>query len=105
MTITSSIYRGSITSVTIHTWAYTEIVSPAEQIVTCVLTTNGPADVWLNGAHIHRQEHFHHQLPKRIAFDLPLQPGPNKLLVRFERVAARECPYRDGDADRGGVLR
>ena len=61
--------------------------------MTCILTTNGPADVWLDGAHVHRQEHFHHQLPKRVAFELTLQPGPNKLLVRFEQVAARECPY------------
>ena len=61
--------------------------------MTCILTTNGPADVWLNGAHVHRQEHFYHQLPKRVSFELTLQPGPNKLLVRFEQVAARECPY------------
>ena len=77
----------------LRAWAYTEIVSPAEQSVTCILTTNGPADVWLNGAHVHRQEHFYHQLPKRVPFELTLQPGPNKLLVRFEQVAARECPY------------
>ena len=77
----------------LRAWAYTEIVSPAEQTVTCILTTNGPADLWLNGAHVHRQEHFYHQLPKRVSFELTLQPGPNKLLVRFEQVAARECPY------------
>ena len=59
----------------------------------CVLTTNGPADVWLNGRHIHRQEHFHHQLPHSVAFQATLQAGRNTILVRLEEVAVRECPY------------
>ena len=77
----------------LRAWAYAEVICPASQAVTCILTTNGPADVWQNGAHVHRQEHFYHQLPKRVTFELTLQPGPNALLVRMEQVAARECPY------------
>ncbi len=83
----------------LRAWAYAEVVSAAAQgeaqlrTVTCTLTTNGPADVWLNGQHVHRQEHFYHQLPKRVTFDLSLQAGPNTILVRMEQVAARECPY------------
>ena len=61
--------------------------------MTCVLTTNGPADVWLNGRHVHRQEHFHHQIPHSVPFQSELAEGPNDFLVRFEEVAARECPY------------
>jgi hypothetical protein len=61
--------------------------------VTCILTTNGPADVWLNGQHLHRQEHFHHQLPHSVSLKVKLAEGTNEFLVRFEEVAARECPY------------
>ena len=74
-------------------WAYSRIESPAAQEVTCVLTTNGPADVWLNGQHVHRQEHFYHQIPHSVSFQAGLAEGPNEFLVRFEEVAARECPY------------
>src|SRR5437867_3762170 len=42
--------------------AYAQVICPAVQDVTFVLTTNGPADIWLNGRHVHRQEHFHHQI-------------------------------------------
>jgi hypothetical protein len=79
----------------LRAWAYSQVVSPVAQEVTCVLTTNGPADVWLaeRGQHVHRQEHFHHQLPHSVSFQVKLAEGPNEFLVRFEEVAARECPY------------
>jgi hypothetical protein len=77
----------------LHTWAYCGVESPAAQNVTATLTTNGPADIWLNGVHIHRVEHFCHQLPGHSTCSLPLQAGRNELLVRFEGVAVRECPY------------
>ncbi len=74
-------------------WAYAQVVSPAPRAVTFALTTNGPADVWVNGEHVHRQEHFHHQIPCRVAFQAELRQGANEILIRFEEVAARECPY------------
>ena len=77
----------------LRAWAYTCVASPSPQEVTFVLTTNGPADVWLNGQHAHRQEHFHHQIPHSVSFQATLQEGRNEVLVRFEEVAARECPY------------
>jgi hypothetical protein len=78
----------------LQAWAYTEIMSPAEQRASLVLTTNGPADIWLNGQHIHRQEHFYHQIPHRgESAPITLQDGPNGILVRFEAVAIRECPF------------
>jgi hypothetical protein len=77
----------------LRAWAYSRVVSPAVQEVTCILTTNGPADVWLNGKHIHRQEHFYHQIPHSVSFQARLAEGPNEFLVRLEEVAARECPY------------
>ncbi|MGC9522333.1 MAG: hypothetical protein ACP5HG_10705, partial [Anaerolineae bacterium] len=77
----------------LRAWAYTQVslFDPAE--VTFVLTTNGPADVWINGEHVHRQEHFHHQDPHTVSFAASLQADDNEIMVRFEEVAARECPY------------
>ncbi len=77
----------------LRAWAYAEAVSPVEKEITLVLTTNGPADLWLNGEHVHRQEHFHHQIPFSVSFKANFKKGPNTLLIRFEEVAARECPY------------
>jgi hypothetical protein len=74
-------------------WAYSRVVSPAPHSVNCLLTTNGPADVWLNGQHIHRHEHFHHQIPRSVTFQAELRKGQNEFLVRFVEVAARECPF------------
>lgn len=77
----------------LHSWAFCGVDSPQARNVNAVLTTNGPADIWLNGQHIHRVEHFHHQLPGHSTCTLPLREGRNELLVRFEGVAVRECPY------------
>ncbi len=77
----------------LRAWAYCEINSPAEQDLAFVLTTNGPADVWINGQHVHRQEHFYHQIPNRVTFNAHLAKGVNPILVRMEEVAARECPF------------
>lgn len=78
----------------LRSWAYAQVVVPATQEVTCILTTNGPADLWLNGVHIHRQEHFHHQIPHSVTLaPATLREGRNEILVRFEEVAVRECPY------------
>ena len=77
----------------LRTWAYVEVECAEAQEVTAVLTTNGPADVWLNGEHVHRQEHFHHQIPHSVSFRAALRAGNNQVLVRFEEVASRECPY------------
>ncbi|MBN1934727.1 MAG: hypothetical protein JW934_08670 [Anaerolineae bacterium] len=77
----------------LRAWAYTQLVAPEALQARMTLTTNGPADVWINGQHVHRQAHFHHQQPYSVAFEATLQEGINEVLVRFEEVAARECPY------------
>jgi hypothetical protein len=77
----------------LRAWAFAEIVSDAPRQVNCVLTTNGPADVWVNGVHAHRQEHFDRQHPQSVSFKLALKKGKNPLLVRFEEVATRDCTY------------
>lgn len=82
----------------LRTWAYTQLHVWDDQEVTFILTTNGPADVWVNGEHVHRHEHFHHQQPASVSFTATLREtddegNGNEILVRFEEVAARECPY------------
>lgn len=77
----------------LRAWAYAEVKCPEACDVTLILTTHGPADLWLNDQHIHRQEHFHHQDPHSVSFPATFQEGQNKILVRFEEVAVRECPY------------
>ena len=76
----------------LRSWAYTQAVSETAQEVLFMLTTPGPADVWLNGKHVHRQEHFD-QHPASISFKVRLKKGTNKILVRFEGVAIREGPH------------
>jgi len=82
----------------LRSWAYSQLSVWEERDVSFVLTTNGPADVWINGEHVHRQEHFHHQQPKSVTFTAHLRVDDaegvgNEIVVRFEEVAARECPY------------
>src|SRR5437870_9956137 len=36
-------------------WAYAQLHVAAAQDVRLILTSHGPADVWLNGQHLHRQ--------------------------------------------------
>src|SRR5690606_34223820 len=57
------------------------------------LTTNGPADLWINGKHAHRQEHHALQRPQSRRFLPTLHKGENEILIRFEVVAARACPF------------
>ncbi len=72
-----------------QSWAYTEIKSHSVFPVTIVLTTRGMADIWLNGKHIHHQENYSPDLVStRIVASLEQE---NRLLVRFEQVAVREC--------------
>jgi len=77
----------------LRAWAYTRLDLLDGGDIRFELTTNGPADVWIDGHHVHRQEHFAHQDPRRVTFTAPLEAGEHEVLVRFEEVAARECPY------------
>jgi len=77
----------------LRAWAYAQVVSPAEQAATFVLTTHGPADVWVNRTHVHCQEHLSDQDPRSVSFHVSLQAGRNEILVRFEVTAVRACPY------------
>jgi hypothetical protein len=77
----------------LRSWAYTQLNTKTAQDVSLKLTTHGPADVWLNEQHVHRQEHFCDQQPQSVTFKASLNKGPNKILIRFEAVTTRECAY------------
>ncbi len=65
-------------------WAYAQLQAPAAQDVQLVLTTSGPADLWLNGQHLYRQEHLSGARPQSVAVTCALAAGTNEILVRFE---------------------
>lgn len=84
----------------LRAWAYVQIECPTRQEVRCVVTTHGPADVWIDNTetdagfqHLHRQEHCSSRLPQGGSFTATLEEGRNALLMRFEVVAWRERPY------------
>jgi hypothetical protein len=74
----------------LRAWAYARLESPSSQEVAFVLTTFGPADLWLNKWHVHRQERFGFH---SVSFPAKLEKGHNEILVRCEQVALRACPY------------
>jgi len=73
-------------------WAYTQIQTPAGQILNLVLTTLGPADVWINGVHIHRHEVFSDQEPQTSSFQATFEPGDNLLMIRLGQVVTGVAP-------------
>lgn len=77
----------------LRAWAYTELDVPEAQVVSFVLTTAGPADVWINQEHVVRQEAFYSAGVGSVSFTASLTKGRNEILVRFEQVAARACTY------------
>lgn len=91
----------------LRAWAYARLSWAEAGEVQMVLTTNGPADVWINGTHCHRQEHFHHQKAHSVRFQASLRGGENEILIRMEEVAARECPFSMAlrVEDPGGMVR
>lgn len=76
----------------LRTWAYAQLVLPSAQEVTLVLTTNGPADLWLNRAHLQGQAG---PSPDRThqSFQCTLEEGKNELLIRFETTVLHESLY------------
>ena len=60
----------------VQVWAYAVLQTESEWQGTAALTTNGPADVWLDDQPLFRTRHFAHQIPRTCPFDLTLPlPG------------------------------
>ncbi|MBN2392969.1 MAG: hypothetical protein JXR84_19720 [Anaerolineae bacterium] len=66
-------------------WAYTEIEPAQPGPATLVLTTFGPADVWLNNTLCYHHVAFGFQ---QVTFTIDLVEDHNGILVRFEQVTA-----------------
>jgi hypothetical protein len=77
----------------LRTWAYTELTAASAVDATFVLTSHGPADVWINGTLVHQHSHFHRKFLPPQTFMAPLQAGRNTVLICFTTVAIRDCPY------------
>jgi hypothetical protein len=72
----------------LRAWAYTQIKAPTEQEIVFLLTTLGPADVWVNGQHIYRQDNPTDKGIQTTRFSVPLKAGYNEMLVQLETVDA-----------------
>jgi hypothetical protein len=74
----------------LRAWAYTQVDVPTAQDVTLVLATHGPADVWVNDAHV-----YHHGASERsaaqVSFQVPFVAGHNAVLIRFEQACVDLC--------------
>ncbi len=77
----------------LRAWAYTELIAPTAQIVPLTFHSFGPAQMWLNGQPVLRQEEFGaHQL-LQVASEVSLVAGVNHLLVRLEQWAEGDPPF------------
>jgi hypothetical protein len=76
----------------LRAWAYAQVEVSSAQQVAMVLSTHGPADIWVNDEHVHRHGCFHGQRPGEVGVEVSLAEGRNEILVRLESVAMGACP-------------
>ena len=77
----------------LRAWAYAQVTVPAAQTARLVLTTQGPAEVWVNDASVQRVEQAPAPRPRSVTFSVDLQAGPNAILVRAEMAGAGAVPF------------
>lgn len=77
----------------VRSWAYAEIENEIARAVTLQLFTNGPADVWIGGRHIGRNETYHYKNLIKSEFAARLEAGTQPVLVRFEHIIPLGSPY------------
>ncbi len=71
----------------VRSWAYTQLVSGEAQTADFVLSTFGPADVWVNKKNVCHVEDFSGLPSAHYTFQASLKEGSNEFLVRFAGVA------------------
>jgi len=74
----------------------TDLVVPSEVRLAMRVWTANTADVWLNGRHLLRYTGTLHRRPDGTSGFLNLRAGANRLVVRVQELAARECPFLVG---------
>jgi hypothetical protein len=77
----------------LRSWAYGQVECEHAQKASLRLTSCGPADVWLNGEAVYRQEQIYNQPVHGAAIPVDFREGENEILVRFEQVAMGNCSY------------
>ena len=79
----------------LRAWAYAQLSMPAPRDIRLVLTTYGPADIWLNGQHLHQQAPLDPARPARprsASIAAALDLGTNEILVRLESAGLGAIP-------------
>ncbi|MGC9468923.1 MAG: hypothetical protein ACP5HS_10065 [Anaerolineae bacterium] len=76
----------------LRAWAYVELRSSIAQRFTFTLTTTGPADLWVNDEHVHRQIPERHGRLSH-SFEVELEEGANAVLVRYDALAPKPSSY------------
>ena len=76
----------------VHCWAIAHAEVEEDWSGEVRLTSNGPADVWVNGSHAWQVDHFSLQAPVTATGRLDLPVGQVELLVRFTAIALRASP-------------
>jgi hypothetical protein len=71
----------------LRSWAYAELVADAARTVAVTLTASGPAGLWLDGTLVLRLERG------STTAQVQLRAGANRVLVRFDAVAAGETTH------------
>ena len=80
----------------LRAWAYAQVELPSAAEITMTLTTYGPADVWVNDAHVCHHEgtgdHGDSEASnfgslRQVVFRASCSEGRNAILIRFEQVA------------------
>src|SRR5207302_3630954 len=77
----------------LRAWAYARLASPAAAHCRLTLTTNGAANVWLNGRNVHSHEGLVDRGSQSVSIPVAFDEGQNEILVALEAVAVRECPW------------
>lgn len=75
----------------IRSWAYTQVKCRKPRQVSLSFTTEIPADIWLNGDHIHRQAYDEPGVQASKIINVTLRGGVNKIVVRLATVDSGEC--------------
>ncbi|HEX4030632.1 MAG TPA: hypothetical protein VHX20_09740 [Terracidiphilus sp.] len=74
-------------------WAYMEIESVAAHDVTGQLFSQGHADVWQGGKHIHHSDAFDLKNLQRSNFSMRIETGVNPLMLRFEMASVNNTEF------------
>ena len=77
----------------LQAWAYAGLHSVAAQEIRVSLTTFGPANLWLNGEHLCRQDKFQRHSHNTITCRAMLKEGANEIVIRLGMPGFRETAF------------